>query len=360
MLFAMARSIRIEFEGALYHIMARGNRREAIFLDDEDRRIFLHSLGEACGMTGWRVHAWVLMGNHYHLMIETPEANLVEGMKWLQNAYTRRFNVRHTQWGRLFGDRYKSVLVEGEGYYYETLMDYIHLNPARATLINPLAGQGLLHYSWSSLAAGYVLGPKKRAKWLAAADGLRSFGFADTVSGRKGFVERLERRLLAEGLERSGIPVLATEMDKRLSNLEKGWYWGSREFAERMLKIGESVLKKPRHAGDLSAPEIRAHGEQEAKRLIAEGLTAAGLGAEDLPNRPGSDPIKAVLAEIVWSRTSVNMEWIAQALKMRSAGNVRQQIRRRKAGQFTQRATKAEQHWTTEFRKWRKQSQLPA
>ncbi len=356
----MARSIRIEFEGAFYHIMARGNRREAIFLDHEDRRLFLRSLGEACGMTGWRVHAWVLMGNHYHLMIETPEANLVEGMKWLQNAYTRRFNVRHLQWGRLFGDRYKSVLVEGEGSYYETLLDYIHLNPARAKLINPLAGQGLLDYGWSSLAAGYVLGPKKRPKWLAVGHGLRAFGFADTVSGRRAFVERLERRILVEGLEMAGIPTLAAEVDKRMSHLQRGWYWGSREFAARVLKIGQSDLKKPRHAGDLCAKEIRAHGEQEARRLIAEGLAAAGLRAEDLAKRPGSDPIKAVLAEMVWSRTSVNMEWIAQALKMRSAGNVRQQIRRRKTGQFPQKAKQEGKQWTREFRKWLRQSQLPA
>jgi len=94
--------------------MARGNRREAIFKDEVDRGRFVESLGEACAMTGWRVHAWVLLSNHYHLMIETPEPNLVEGMKWLQNAVTRRFNVRHRAWGLVFGDRYKAVLVEGK------------------------------------------------------------------------------------------------------------------------------------------------------------------------------------------------------------------------------------------------------
>lgn len=87
-------------------MMARGNRREAIFMDDDGRRFFLKAPSEACGMTGWLVHAWVLMGNHYHLCVETPEANLVAGMGWLQNTYTRRFNVRHGAWGRLFGDRY--------------------------------------------------------------------------------------------------------------------------------------------------------------------------------------------------------------------------------------------------------------
>jgi len=83
----MARGIRIEYAGAFYHVMARGNRRERIFREDEDRHFFCQTLGEACARTGWMVHAWVLMSNHYHLMVETPEANLVAGMKWLQNTY---------------------------------------------------------------------------------------------------------------------------------------------------------------------------------------------------------------------------------------------------------------------------------
>jgi REP element-mobilizing transposase RayT len=85
----MPRSIRIEHPGAFYHVMARGNRRENIYRDDDDRRFFLKALAQGCEMTGWRVHAWVLMSNHYHLLIQTPEPNLVAGMKWLQNTYTR-------------------------------------------------------------------------------------------------------------------------------------------------------------------------------------------------------------------------------------------------------------------------------
>src|SRR5882724_2201219 len=149
--------------------MARGNRREAIFRTDQDWQMFLQTLGEACTMTGWKVHAWVLMSNHYHLVIETPEANLVAGMQWLQNAYTRRFNVRHRQWGRLFGDRYKSVLVEGTGYYYETLLDYVHLNPVRAGLIGARRGESILDYAWSSVGGGHALPPTRRPAWLAAA-----------------------------------------------------------------------------------------------------------------------------------------------------------------------------------------------
>ncbi len=132
----MPRSIRIQFPGAFYHVMARGNRREAIFHDDDDRRFFLATLSEACAMTGWKVHAWVLMSNHYYLFIEKPEANLVAGMGWLQNTVTRRHNWRHGTWGRLFGDRYKAVLVDGaETYHFRT-------SCSRSVRIRPAATGG--------------------------------------------------------------------------------------------------------------------------------------------------------------------------------------------------------------------------
>jgi len=163
-------------------------------MEDDDRRFFLHTLSEAAGMTGWRVHAWVLMGNHYHLFIETPEANLVAGMAWLQNTVTRRFNVCHRAWGRVFGDRYKAILVEGgEAHYYQTLMDYIHLNPVRAGLVRPGRGESVLDFPWSSVAGGYALPPPKRVERLAAVDGLKSFGCQDTTAGRRRFVGRLDR-----------------------------------------------------------------------------------------------------------------------------------------------------------------------
>lgn len=322
----MPRSIRIEFPGAVYHVMARGNRRGAIFLDDEDRRTFLKTLGEACQMTGWRLPAWVLMDNHYHLMLQTPEPNLVEGMKWLQNTYTRRFNTRHRQWGRLFGDRYKSVPVEGQGYYYETLMDYIHLNPARAGLIRLNQGEGLLEYPWSSVAVGYGCPPKKRPPWLDVKGGLSAFGFPDTVAGRRGFVQRLHNRIMAEDLKKAGLPFTDAEMDRRRSRLDRGWYWGSQEFAERLLKLGQNILQRDRHWTYRGSQEVRAHGDAEAQRLCEEGLRLAGLQEQELGSLPGSDPRKVALAALIWSRTTVDMKWISQRLKMRSAVNARQQI----------------------------------
>lgn len=118
-------------------------------------------------MTGWRVHAWVLMGNRYHLFLETPEINLVAGIGWLQNTVTRRHNIRHQAWGRLFGDRYKSILVDGnDGYHYRTLADYIHLNPVRARLIRPRSGQSVMDYPWSSVAGGVWWSTWTGGRWV--------------------------------------------------------------------------------------------------------------------------------------------------------------------------------------------------
>ena len=148
----------------------------------------------------------------------------------MQNTYTRRFNTRHQQWGRLFGDRYKAVPVEGRsGDFYCTLANYVHLNPARAGLIDFKGGKSLLDYRWSSLAQGFARPPKERPSWLAAASGLAAFGCADTAAGRRRYVERLEAIARSEPAGQCGVP--AAPADGRLSHLRRGWYWGSQVFA---------------------------------------------------------------------------------------------------------------------------------
>ena len=325
----MPRSIRIEYPGAFYHVMARGNRREQIFRSDNDRKLFLETLREACGMTGWRIHAWVLMSNHYHLLLETPEANLVAGMQWLQNTYTRRFNTRHKMWGRLFGDRYKAVLVEGaSGYYYETLLDYIHLNPVRAKLVRPRRGQSVLDYKWSSVAAGHGLAAGKRAKWLATEAALAAFGCKDTVSGRRKWVERLDRRAVEEETEKCGFVALAEETDARCSHLRRGWYWGSQAFGEKMLKFAEKALSRDRNRIYRGSLERRAHEASRAEQLLREGLRAAGLDGRGLLRCSGADPRKVAIARAIWEQTVMPQKWLAERLGMRSAANVSQQLRR--------------------------------
>lgn len=325
----MARSIRIEYEGAYYHVMARGNHRGLIFLDDEDKNYFLTTLGEACEMTGWRVHAWVLMGNHYHLLIETPEANLVEGMKWLQNTYTRRFNVRHTAWGRLFGDRYKAILVEGKSrYYYESMLDYIHLNPMRAGLLNSEKKQDLLDYPWSSLVQGYALPPKERKKWMVCIEGLKSFNFPDTTTGRRHMVERLNRRALVEKADQCGLPIIKNDLEAQDGPFSQGWHWGTQEFAEKMLLLRDSLFGKQKSRAYHAAPEHKAHGLQQAKAWLQEGLLMSKLTEQELVSLKGSDPRKVFLALFLRKKTTVANSWLADQLKMKSAANVSQQLAR--------------------------------
>ena len=325
----MARSIRIEYPGASYHVMARGNRREAIFVDDDDRRFFLRCLAEVCEKTGWRVHAWVLMDNHYHLFIETPEANLVEGMKWFQNTVTRRFNTRHREWGRLFGDRYKSVLVEaGQPAYHTTLWDYLHLNPCRAGLVDYAKGKGLLDYPWSSLAGGFALPPGKRPAWLASAEVFGMLGYPDTPAGRREMVEQLDERGRTEG-KRSGIPEKVEGMDGRISDLKRGWYWGRQEFAERMLKVTDALKKTRRSRAYKRTPEVLEHGEVRAREILNKGLQRVGLAKADLGDLRASDPRKVEIAHEIWKETTVSQRWIADHLAMGNPANVSLSLHRR-------------------------------
>lgn len=145
----MPRKLRIEYAGAIYHVMSRGNRRADIFLDDVDRQDFLKTMAEACDKADFQIHAYCLMRNHFHLVVETPQGNLVEGMRWLLSSYTLRLNHRHKLFGHVFSGRYKSLLIDGSSPgYLKVACDYVHLNPVRAKLL--AAGERLLAYPWSS------------------------------------------------------------------------------------------------------------------------------------------------------------------------------------------------------------------
>jgi len=154
----MARPLRLEFPGALYHVTSRGNGQEAIYLDDGDRKMFLLTLEDVCRRYHWIIYAYCLMGNHYHLLIETPDGNLSIGMRQLNGVFTQRFNRRHKHVGHLFQGRYKSILVQKESYLLE-LCRYIVLNPVRAGMVAD-AGD----WKWSSYRA--MTGRAKVPAWL--------------------------------------------------------------------------------------------------------------------------------------------------------------------------------------------------
>ena len=174
--------------------MARGNHGQAIFQDDKDRLRFIDTLGEASEKTGWRVHAFVLMFNHYHLLLSTPEPNLSAGMKWLQSAYTQRYNGKHKVFGHLFQGRYKALIMDGEEpNYLQFVSTYIHLNPVRAGLVYP-GKDKLKTYRWSSYPQ-YVA--RNCPEWLERRSILESLGLNEVK--RRGYEVYMESRVLEMG-----------------------------------------------------------------------------------------------------------------------------------------------------------------
>jgi len=322
----MARQLRIEYEGAFYHVMARGDRREAIVLSDVDRVDFLETMARACLRSGWRLHAWVLMSNHYHWLLETPRANLVDGMRWFQDTYTRRFTVRNRQWGHVFGGRYKAVILDPEdadGLYFQALLDYIHLNPVRAAMVDPGEGPGLLEYTWSSLSRGYANAPSRRAPWMVTEIGLGVKQCSDSVSGRQRFVRLLEERAREE---RRDAGMVDLENQTLQSTLRRGWYWGSEALKERLLEKRSGGATRNRDYR--LSQQGRETVEQGAEKIAAEMLAGFGLGAGELRGLPGSDERKVRIAARLHEETTVSQGWIAQRLGMGSAGNVSQQLYR--------------------------------
>jgi len=154
----MARPLRLELAGGLYHVTSRGDRREAIFLNDADRLVWLEVFAQTCKRFNWICHAWCLMDNHYHIVVETIEGNLAQGMRHLNGVYTQTFNRTHKRVGHVFQGRYKAIIVEKEGYLLE-LARYVVLNPLRAGMVKDIAD-----WHWSSYAA--MLGIQAKPEWL--------------------------------------------------------------------------------------------------------------------------------------------------------------------------------------------------
>lgn len=190
----MARPLRLEFAGALYHVTSRGDRREDIFLCDDDRREWLEVLGTVCSRFNWVVHAYCQMTNHYHLLVETVDGNLSRGMRQLNGAYTQSFNRRHGMVGHLLQGRYKSILVQKETYLLE-LTRYIVLNPLRAGMV-----ESLEEWRWSSYP--FVTGQETLPPWLDTDWLLGQFGtqrgeairsYSQFVMAGKGLPSPLEK-----------------------------------------------------------------------------------------------------------------------------------------------------------------------
>jgi len=283
----------------MYHVMNRGDQREDIFRDDEDRQKFLSTLGEACAKTEWQVHAYCLMRNHFHLVLETPQPNLVFGMKWLLGVYTKRFNIRHKVCGHLFAGRYKALVVEGSGNgYLRTVCDYVHLNPVRAKLLPPEAP--LESFRWSSYRE-YLKVPGQRPSWLRVDRLLGEKGIPkDSEAGRREFGLLMERRR-------------AEESAADYEGIRRDWMLGSEAFRQELLAaVSERV--GPSHYG--AARQETA--VQKAERVVKEEMERLSWDEDALRGHPKGHGAKVRLARRLRQETSMSLKWIAQRLHMGS------------------------------------------
>ena len=177
----MTRPLRIEFPGALWHVTSRGVEKRNVFIDHQDRRAFISRLGRTVEKCHWELHAYVLMANHYHLLLTTPEMTLSKGMQWLGGSYAQYFNERYGRWGHLFGGRFKAHLVDTDAYLV-TAARYIVLNPVRAG-ITATADE----WPWSSYLA--TAGLKWTPRWLSVAAILDRFHLTDREIARRYYRE---------------------------------------------------------------------------------------------------------------------------------------------------------------------------
>jgi len=310
----MPRKPRVEYAGAIYHVMSRGDRRNLIYRDDRDKKVFLATLTEACSRCGWQVHAFVLMDNHYHLLLETPEANLVAGIKWLLGTYTQRFNSRHKEWGHLFQGRYKALIVDGSsGDYFSTVASYIHLNPARAGLLDS-SHPDLCTHRWSSYP--FFSEPLESPPWLCVGRVLGSLNLEDTEEGRVLYADYLQKRVLEIVCSEN-----PADFDEQWKKIRRGWYLGNEAFRQKMEELVDQRVESYDRRS-YSGKEVEKHDELSAMRLLDRGLVTCGLQKEELESLRKSDYRKKVLAWHIRQNTSVRNDWICEHLHMGRSSNL--------------------------------------
>jgi putative transposase len=267
----MARPLRIEYPGALYHLTTRGNARRAIFKDDRDRRLFLDTLHRVSDRYHWLCHAYCLMDNHYHLVVETPDGNLSLGMRQLNGIYTQSYNRRHRRAGHLFQGRYKAILVERESYLLEVCR-YVVLNPVRAKAVEHPS-----RWKWSSYGGTGGLSkahPALTADWV-----LRQFG------ERRAAAEKRYREFVKDGIGGESIhdQVIAQSL------------LGRGKFIERLLgrvrglKKVKEIPKGQRYLGRPSLKDLfrEAGGKEKRNKKIGEAVMRHGYGQAEVAEHLG-------------------------------------------------------------------------
>ncbi len=263
----MARPLRLEFAHALYHVTSRGDRREDIYLDDADREAWLAVLGQVCKRFNWTVHAYCLMSNHYHLLVETPDANLSAGMRQLNGVYTQLVNRRHGRVGHVYQGRFKAIVVQKDAYLME-LARYVVLNPVRAGVVGD-AGD----WPWSSYAAMMAPAGKARADWLTV-DKLLVF-FAS--QGQSADRERAQQRYADHVRAGVGLPPIWDELKAQIflgsdAFVDKLTAWAQGESAQAMTRTSRLEIPQAQRRSrpkPLASYEKDCHPDRNAAVVAA-------------------------------------------------------------------------------------------
>lgn len=303
----MPRKQRIEYPEATYHVISRGNYRKELFLKASTGEAFERCLFEAVERCGWKLHAYVIMSNHYHLALETPEPNLVEGMKWLQSTFATRFNRLRNERGHVFQGRYKAVLI-GSGRPLLGLVDYVHLNPVRAGIC-PLSA--LKGYALSSYPKYFK---RKVRDGLCRGDFLSILGEPDSPAGMRRYAEHLELREEAD-------PERREELAKRYC---RGWFIGEKEEKKAL----EKDLREKHPDVVWEGSELKELNEAMWEGLVEKAIAAAGKTEADLQADRKGAPWKAKIARELRIRTTARNPWIAERLNMGHPSRVTNLIRK--------------------------------
>lgn len=300
----MARPLRIEYPNAIYHVMARGNRRQAIFQIDGDYQRMTNGLDKTVSRTGWQVFAYVWMPNHIHLFVRTPKPNLSRGMQYLLSGYSNWYAKRHQQSGHLFQGRFKAELVENESYFW-SLSRYLHLNPVRGK--RPLVDHPS-QWPWSSYQ-GYCR-KSARVGWIDYESVLEAW--QGEMGGKN--AETAYRRFVESGLE--------APPTNPIHDALEGWLLGSEDFLQKIKKL----MSNPNHLDQ--SPRARRLTSLDANQVIATVATHFETSPANYQSKRSKAPGRDLAAYLAHRRTTATLRELAAAFGLTHPDSVSNLIRR--------------------------------
>ena len=298
----MARKLRVQYEGALYHVVNRGNYRRDVFETVGAAEAFVRLLGEVARSYGWLVYGYAVMRNHYHIVLETPQPNLVEGMHWLQSAFATKFNRFRSERGHLFQGRYHSGLIED----YRILghvVDYVHLNPVRAGIV---AADQAASFRWSSLGR-FVRG--ERLPWLVAQKWLEGLQLADNPDGWRAYQAHL--------IELHSN--LAEQQRMGWKGFSYGWVLGSDSWRNAVSAAHKDRALLP----GIEASTARELREARWTEKLQQALEKEGRTEAELSSARKGEPWKVDLAQRMRSECGASCIWLSKRLYLGAPSSVR-------------------------------------